>query len=130
MGIIILVLNGALGEQPLPLILVLALGATMAASFGVLMGALVKDINTLFATIKAIGILLYAPALIYIFPQVPQWISRIFPTYYIIGPVIEITQNRWTWGDIAVDIAVLIGEIVLLIFAISLLSRRMRESVA
>lgn len=46
-GVLILVMNRALGVQPLLLLLVLGLGAAMAAAFGVLLGVYVKDINTL-----------------------------------------------------------------------------------
>ncbi|MFC1923127.1 hypothetical protein ACFLY4_07545 [Chloroflexota bacterium] len=51
------------------------MSALLAAAFGVLMGALFNDINSLFAIIKAIGILLYDPAFIYIFPGIPTWIG-------------------------------------------------------
>jgi len=73
-----------------------------------LLGSLTKDINALFAIVKASGVLLYAPALIYLFPGMPQWIARIFPTYYIVGPIIEITQNGGTFSAIAQDLIVLV----------------------
>jgi len=41
---------------------------------------LVKDINTLFAIIKGLGIFLYAPAIVSLFPELPQWIAKVFPT--------------------------------------------------
>ena len=93
MGLVILALNRALGSSMGLLVGVLILGAILAAEFGVLLGMLVKDINSLFATVKSMGILLYAPALVYMFPEIPQWIARIFPTYYVIQPVIEISQH-------------------------------------
>ena len=71
-GVLVLFLNQAFGNQPYLLAGVLVLSALLAAAFGVLLGALIKDINTLFAIIKAIGILLYAPAFILLFPGIPQ----------------------------------------------------------
>jgi ABC-2 type transport system permease protein len=103
---------------------VLALGALMAATFGVLLGALIKDINTLFAIIKAIGILLYAPAFIYIFPGIPQWVGKLFPTYYMIGPIMDISQHDATWSQIAGDIYILIGMIIALIAVVAVIARR------
>jgi ABC-2 type transport system permease protein len=127
MGVLILVINQAFPEQVALLVLVLALGAVMAAAFGILLGILVKDINTLFATIKGIGILLYAPALVYLFPSIPEWIGRIFPTYYVIQPVVAITQQNGTWNDVALEVAVLIGLIVVLMAVVMMFARRARE---
>ncbi len=127
MGVVILVLNRALGDQVALLITVLALGAAMSAAFGVLMGALVKDINTLFATIKAIGILLYAPALVYLFPGIPEWVGRIFPTYYMIQPVVEIVQEGGSWAEVAPELGILIGLILLLIVGVGLVTRRVDQ---
>lgn len=72
-----------------------------------------KDINSLFATVKALGLLLYAPALIALFPVIPQWIAQIFPTYYRVDPVIAIVQRGAT-HDIAPHLAVLAAMIVAL----------------
>jgi len=127
MGILMLVINQAFGSQPLLLILVLALGATMAAIFGVLLGAFVKDINTLFATIKGVGIVLYAPALIYLIPEIPQWIAKIFPTYYMIGPIVTITQKGGSWPDIAADVFILFGLIAVMLGITAFVVRRARQ---
>ena len=126
MGVLILVLNQAFGTQPLLLVGILALGALLSATFGVLLGAFVKDINSLFAAIKGLGILLYAPALIYLFPSLPQWIARIFPTYYIVGPIIDVTQNGANWADIWTDVAILVGLILLMISIIAYVARQAR----
>ncbi|MCA9971791.1 MAG: ABC transporter permease [Anaerolineales bacterium] len=130
MGAAILVINRAFGAQPLLLSLLLLLGAIMAATFGIILGALIKDINTLFATIKAIGLLLYAPAIIYMFPDIPQWIGRLFPTYYMIAPVVEISQRGGGWNDIAVDVAILVALILLLMGVLAVLTRRLQLQLA
>jgi ABC-2 type transport system permease protein len=126
MGIVILVINQAFGAQPWLLLFLLFLGAIMAATFGVLLGALVKDINTLFATIKGTGILLYAPAIIYLFPSIPTWIGRLFPTYYIIGPIVDVTQNGATWTDIQLEVGILILLVLALIGVVALVTRQAR----
>ncbi|MCP4358887.1 MAG: ABC transporter permease [Chloroflexi bacterium] len=112
MAVVVLLLNRAFGGQPALLIFVLLLGAVSASLFGILLGAFVKDINTLFAVFKGIGILLYAPAIIALFPTIPQWIAKIFPTYYIVQPVIEIVQQGATLADVAPKLFVL-GLIIL-----------------
>ncbi|MCK4723246.1 MAG: ABC transporter permease, partial [Dehalococcoidia bacterium] len=80
MGILMLVINQAFGTQPLLLVLVLVLGSIMHAEIGLVLASVLKDTTSLFAVLKFFGILLYAPVLIYLFPQIPQWIGRIFPT--------------------------------------------------
>ena len=127
MGVVILAMNRAFGSQPLLLVGLLALGGVMASTFGILLGILLKDINSLFATIKGIGILLYAPAIVYLFPTLPEWVARIFPTYYIIGPIVDVTQQGATFGDVAPDLAILLAIILLLVGIVAFLSRRGRQ---
>jgi ABC-2 type transport system permease protein len=127
MGSLTLVLNRAWGGQPLLLFVALVLGASMAAGAGLLLGILAKDINTLFATIKSMGILLYAPALIYLFPDIPQWIARIFPTYYIIQPVIEIVQRGATWGDVFPEFIILVVLIAAIYGSVAVVGRRITQ---
>jgi ABC-2 type transport system permease protein len=126
MGILILIINQAFGTQPLLLVGLLALGAIMAAALGVLLGAFVKDINSLFATVKGLAILLYAPAFIYLFPTIPEWVGRIFPTYYMINPIVEVTQNGAVWADIWGEVLLLVLLNLALIGIIAVTCRRAR----
>ncbi len=107
MGIVILLLNQAFGMEPIILILVLALGAVMAVEVGLLCGIFLKDVSSLFTIWKVGGILLFAPALVYIFPQIPEWVARVFPTYYLVQPIVELTLQGAGWSDIAGDALVL-----------------------
>lgn len=126
-GVLILVLTRSFGINPPLLVFLLVLGAIMASEFGVLLGAFIKDINALFATIKSLGIILYAPAIIYMFPAIPQWIGKIFPTYYMIRPVIDVTQEGARWGDIAWMVYIQVGLIVLLGIVLGIVAHRKRE---
>lgn len=126
-GVAILTLNGGWGSQPALLLLVLALGGTLAAAFGVFLGARVKDITTLFATLKSMGILLYAPGIIGLFPEnIPQWIARIFPTYYIMQPVLDISQKGAGLADIAFDLLILLVMIALMIAGLAVTAGRLQ----
>lgn len=128
MGLIILALNRAFGSDPLLLGFVLILSATAAAVFGVILGALTKDVQGLLTIVKATGILLYAPAFIQIIPQVPQWIAQIFPTYYMLAPVQDVAINGKGLADIAPQVAILIGLIVALAAVLTLIIRRKQEA--
>ncbi|MBL8134565.1 MAG: ABC transporter permease [Anaerolineae bacterium] len=130
-GFIILTLNGGWGPNPLLLLLVLGMGGIAAASFGVLLGSRVKDVQTLFAINKSIGIFIYAPAFIALFPDtIPQWIARLFPTYYIVQPVLDISQRGAGLGDVAVDLLVLAVITAALILGLSAAADRLQVQVA
>jgi len=125
-GILILVLNHAMGSQPS--LLVLAFGAILAATLGVWLGTLIKDINTLFATMKFVGLFLYAPALVHLFPQVPPWIGKLFPTYYVMAPVMEISRNRGDWLEVSLDLCIVVGMILCMWWMIGMKTRMAGES--
>jgi ABC-2 type transport system permease protein len=130
MGLIILALNGAFGGESGLLAMMLALGAVMAAELGLILGSFAKDMSSLFAVWKTGGILLFAPAFIYLFPEIPQWIGQIFPTYYLVEPVVRISQEGAGWPDIAIHVFVLIGLDVLLVAVVGLAMKKMRRTMA
>jgi len=127
MGIVILILNQAFGAEPMLLLLVLVLGAIMAGEIGLLCGALIKDITTLFAIWKTVGILLFGPAIVYMFPQIPEWVGRIFPTYYLIQPIVELSQRGGGWPDIAINVFILVGLDLILIGVLMYALRKTRQ---
>lgn len=123
-GVLILLLNRAFGVQPGLLLLVLALGAVLASTFGLILGVVARSLDGLFAINKAIGVLYYAPALVYLFPGIPEWIGRIFPTYYVVGPVVAISQRGAGLGEIAGDLLILAGLVVALMVIAGIVARR------
>jgi len=129
MGIVILVVNRAFGAEPALLVLVLAFAAIMAAEIGLILGALMKDFTTLFAVWKLGGILLFAPALVYLFPQIPEWIGRIFPTYYFIEPIVQISQRAGGWPDIATSVFILIALDMILVGVLIFTLKRTRQHI-
>ncbi|HSV86405.1 MAG TPA: ABC transporter permease [Levilinea sp.] len=129
-GIMILVLNRAFTGHTLLLLFVLLLGALMSSSLGILLGAAVKDISVLFAAMKGLGIFLYGPAIVRMFPEIPQWTAQLFPTFYILQPVLDITQENASLADIAVNVSILAALIVVLWIAITVVSQRTREAEA
>ncbi|MBN1136489.1 MAG: ABC transporter permease [Anaerolineae bacterium] len=126
MTLAILALNRALSGSTALLAGLLALGAVLAVEIGLLIGMLVKDINSLFAVTKSLGVLLTAPALIQMFPQIPQWIARLFPTYYIIQPALEIAQHGAGLADVAWQLGILGALIVAMGIVLAVLTQRLR----
>ena len=113
MGVLTLVISGGFGSSFLALILVLGLGAIMAAEFGLLAGAFIKDMNTLFALWKFGGLLLFGPAIVFMFPQIPQWLGYIFPAFYIVKPVVDLSVNGLGFSSIILNLVILIIIVII-----------------
>jgi len=125
MGVVILAINGAFGTHPLALTLVLVLAALMAVEVGLMLGAWAKDTNTLMTTMKMGGILLYAPALFFMWPDLPQWIGRVFPTYYFLSPLFEVGVRGASLADVGLELAIGFGICAALLPAVLVTGRRM-----
>jgi len=129
-AVVTLVLNRALGSQPVALIVSLLVAALMCVEVGLIYGAAAKDMKALFGLIKGLNVFLIAPVVFYLFPEWPQWIPKIFPTYWIIEPVFEVAINGAGLGGVWVDLLIALGICVLLAFVVAALVRRMERSLA
>ncbi len=114
MGILTLAISTSFGASPMALVLVLALGAVLAAELGLLAGAYIKEMNTLFAFWKFGGLLLFGPAFIFMFPEIPAWIGYIFPTYYLIRPVTDLTVMGASLGSVALYVWILAAIVIVM----------------
>lgn len=99
-GVMIMALNGAFGGRIVLLLLFLALGGAMAASFGVLIGTYVKTVDTYITLVKMLMLFFYAPGIFLMWPAIPRWVSMCFPTYYILDPVLAIAQRSAGFSDV------------------------------
>ncbi len=124
MGILTLAISGY-GGGLLPLLPALALGAVMAAEIGLLAGAFIHDMNTLYAAWKFGGLLLFGPAIVFMFPAIPQWLGYLFPTFYVVKPVVDISVSGRSLGVEALYLAILAGIVVLGILAVAGVVRRL-----
>ncbi|HEB13037.1 MAG TPA: ABC transporter permease, partial [Actinobacteria bacterium] len=124
-GVMTLILNNAFGVNPGALLVVLFLASLMSAEFGLILGSVAKDANTLFTFIKSIGIVLVAPVIFFIWPGLPQWIAKIFPTYYFLSPVYEVAINDSTLGQVAFELAIGFAICAALVPIVLFFGRRM-----
>lgn len=128
MALVVLLINGAFGSDPALLVSVLALGSVSASVFGVILGTFINSVNGLLAVTKGLGLVLFMPAFLAIFPDVPVWTQQVFPTYYIMNPVIEVSQNNASLGDITVDLAVLLALTgAMLIYLVTVFERQQQR---
>ena len=124
MGIVVLTMGGAVAGAAVIGLLVafsLARGLVSVAS---------KDVTGVFTLIKGTGFLLLGPTLWYIFPSWPQWIAKLFPTYWVIDPVYEVTINGAGLGDIWGELLIGLGVIMLLVVPLVWLTRRLETKLA
>jgi ABC-2 type transport system permease protein len=124
LGVLILLLNNSLTSALVLVSLVLGVGFTVG--LGLMAGVVMDNITDLIARMKLFNIFLQFPALVILFPQIPQWVAKLFPTYYFVNPILEITQRGAGLGDVWWQWVVLLGcDVVVLILAARLLRERM-----
>ena len=129
-GIITLILNDAFGNHPLTMTLILLIAATMMAEIGLILGMFAKGSNVLFALMKSGGILLFYPVVFYIWPNLPQWIAKIAPTYWFLQPIFEVGVKDASFGDIWVQLVIALVWIIALLPAVNAMSKRLEQKVA
>lgn len=130
MTVVTLWINRALTARPLPLLVVLVVAGLMLVQLGLLYGTVSKNITGVFTLIKGTGFLLLGPTVFYLFPNWPQWIAKLFPTYWVINPVYEVTINRAGLGTVWVELVIGLGMAVLLAGAVAATTRRLRAQLA
>lgn len=125
MSLATLLLNDAVGSNWPHLLAVILIGAVFLALLGLVIGSLAKDGAMLFTIVKSSGILIFGPVIFYLFPEWPEWIARLFPTYWVIDPIWRVSVLGEGLGDVWVSLAVAVGIGALLMLLVVRLSRRM-----
>jgi ABC-2 type transport system permease protein len=129
MAIATLWLNGALSVQAVALLVVLVVAAVLLVEIGLVYGTASKDVTGVFTLIKGTGFILLGPTVFYIFPDWPQWIAKLFPTYWVINPVYEVTINGaglgTVWGELAIALVVIVVMILPIRFLIGRLETKL-----
>lgn len=121
-----LFLNRAFGPEPLDVIVVILIAAGLTAMLGIVAGLISRTSTELFTMIKGAGILLFAPVIFYIFPDWPQWIARLFPLYWIIEPVWQVSVMGEPLGAVRFELTVAVAITLGLIPLITVLGRRLQ----
>lgn len=104
-GLVTLALNDSFGAEPLAVVLAVLLGAVMMAEIGLLLGSWAKDTSTLFAAWKAAGIVIFLPAIFFIWPDLPSWPANLMPATTFLRPAYEVGVSGAGLADVAVDLA-------------------------
>jgi ABC-2 type transport system permease protein len=130
MAMVALALNQAIGGNFLDVALVVFVAAAMSATLGLLIGAFAKDSTVMFGIVKGLGIFLFAPVIFYIFPDWPQWIAKLFPLYWIIEPIWQVSIMGESISTVWVEIAVALAITAALLVLTSFVAKRMQAQMA
>jgi ABC-2 type transport system permease protein len=79
---------------------------------------------------KSGGIILFAPAVLFLFPSIPGWIPKLFPTYYFLGPLYEMTVNAASLSEVYIDLIIGVGISAVLFAILTPLAKRMEMRLA
>lgn len=129
MATVALWLNGALVAQGIALFVVLVVAGLLLVEIGLVYGTASKNVTGVFTLIKGTGFILLAPTIFYIFPDWPQWIAKIIPTYWVINPIYEVTINGAGLDVVWTELLIAMGVIAAMIVPIVVLSRRLETSI-
>jgi ABC-2 type transport system permease protein len=130
LGAASLALNGALDSNWPEVIVVVIVAAALSAMLGVLVGVGAKDSAIMFGIVKGTGIFLFAPTLFYIFPEWPQWIAKLFPLYWIIEPIWQVSVMGNSINTVWFELAVAVGITAALGVVAAWLAKRMQTQMA
>ncbi len=125
-----LALNQALGGNWLQVLVVVFVAASLSSMIGLLIGTFAKDSAMMFGLVKGLGIFLFAPTLFYIFPEWPQWIAKLFPLYWIIEPIWQVSVMGGSISEVWLELVVAIGITVALIPVVGFVARRVQAQMA
>jgi ABC-2 type transport system permease protein len=126
MSAVTLALNGALDAPPLGLLLTLMVAALMSVSIGLVFATAARNGQMLFALIKGTGFLIAGPVVFYLFPDWPQWIARVFPTYWFIDPLFQTVVLGASLGQVWWELAVALAITAAFGAVVVLMTRRMQ----
>ncbi len=123
------VMNGVTDPAYLSLLMpFLFLGGLFAVSVGVIFGTLMDNSTELLGMAKGINFLLMAPALVILFPSIPQWIAKFVPTYYIIYPIMQISMLGVGWSEVWQDFIILVAVVIVTVgIALYLINKKKNE---
>lgn len=105
-GVVTLTMNGVWGAAPLVIVTAVVIGAVMMAEVGLVLGAWARDTNALFAAWKGGGIVLFLPAVFFVWPGLPSWPGRFMPAWYFLHPTFRVATEGATFPEVAGELAI------------------------
>ena len=126
-AVLFMVIVGGMSRQPLIILAALLLGAVLVTGIGFLIAALSKD----FMSVMAWGIVtlipLFIPSFSIMFPGAATGWVKVIPSYYLVDTVHRVANFGVGWGDVWLNLLILLGfDLALVWIGIMALRRRTR----
>ena len=125
-----LIMNQALGSNWAEVLVVVLVAGALSSTIGIAIGVAAKDAQMLLGLMKGLGIFLFAPTLFYVFQDWPQWIAKLFPLYWIIEPIWQVSIMGGSLSDVWVELTVAMGITVAMAILVGVLAKRMQTQMA
>jgi len=130
MAIVTLILNQAMGSNWIHVLIVVLVAGMLSSALGILIGVFSKDATVMLGAVKGLGIFLMAPVLFYIFPDWPQWIAKLFPLYWILEPIWQVSIMGESLSTVWLELGVALAFTVAVMAGTVLLAKRMQNQMA
>jgi len=118
---------GGMSSQPLIILTALLLGAVLVTGFAFLIASLSRDMMSALGWGMVILIIFIIPAFGILFPGTVSTWTKIIPSYYLADTVHQASAFGAGWGDVSLNLFILVGFDVAVIWAgIIALGRRFR----
>lgn len=124
LAVVTLLLNSAFGENFFDVLVVVIVAAGLTSMIGLVIGTYSRTATMLFTLIKSLGFFLFIPVVFYIFPEWPQWIARIFPLYWIISPIWEVSIMGRTLDTVWFELFIALVITLALVPLVGLLKKK------
>ncbi len=123
-AVLFMAIVGGMNVQPLIIVLTLLLGSAMATGIAFLISAFAKDFMSVLAwSIPALVILL-VPSFSVLFPgSITGWI-KVIPSFYLVDTVHRVANYASGWGDIWLNLVILLAFSLVILWAGILVLRR------
>jgi len=124
-AVLFMAIVGGINQQPLIIITTLLLGAVLVTGIGFIIASLSKDFMSVLAWGMVALIPLFIPSFGVMFPgAVTDWI-KVIPSYYMVDTVHRAANFGAGWGDIWLNLIILLAfDIVLVLIGIIVLRRK------
>lgn len=116
-SILFMALVGGFSHQPLIILITLIIGSAMVVGMGFLVASLARDVVAVTGWGMLVLILLAVPGFGAAIPGLISGWAKVIPSYYLTDTVSRVVNYGAGWGDIGVNLAVLAGFTVVVIWA-------------
>jgi ABC-2 type transport system permease protein len=100
-----------------------------ASAFGTIIGSVSKDMKSVTTFTQSVMLLLYAPAILNLFPKLPVFLQKLFPTYYLFSPLLKLSEGSFVFSADGWELIVLILLLISLqLLLVSVINRKRYKS--